>query len=311
MSRMDEILEAAVDPATKDFNYDVLRGDEMNSGSGADLTARLSELIMTFPMMADRRVVVIRNFDSIRKDRKKAVSGVIAKTPESTLVVVEGEKAKLSPKPKTGLLSETFKPVYENRLPGWLRDRFRARGKSVEDGVIGLLINNVGTVLRELDSEIGKIIIASQGEERITEEAAARVVGQFKRDTVYGLCNAVGLGNLELAAKILTNLIETEPNKETYFLSSIISHIAKLGEYNRLAGEGTPHSEAMKTVTHSPYLWKLNRYNEQAKHFSPGRAGRAMKFLCRTDSMIKKSSLDNRLFLEIALPFITPRSKTA
>ncbi len=283
----------------------------MNTGSTADLTGRLSEMVMTFPMMAARRVVVIRNFDSIRKDRRKAVAEIIAKTPDTTLVVVEGDDAKLSPKPKTGFLRESFKQVWENQLPGWIRERFRARGRSVEDGVIGLLINNVGIVLRELDSEIGKIIVASGSEERITEETATRVVGQFKRDTVYGLCNAVGLGDLELAAKILTNLVETESGKETFFLSSIISHIAKLGEYNRLVSERTPHTEAMKTVTHSPFIWKLNRYGEQAKNFSPQRVRRAMIFLCRTDSMIKKSSLENRLFLELALPFITPRRKTA
>ena len=216
------------------------------------MIGRLNGLVMTFPMMADRRVVVIRNFDSIRKDRKKAVCGVIAGTPETTLVVVEGDSAKLSPKPKSGLLSESFKPVYENRLPGWIRERFRARGRSVEDGVIGLLINNVGTMLRELDSEIGKMAVAAGDGERITEEVASRVVGQFKRDTVYGLCNAVGLGNLELAAKILANLLETEPGKETYFLSSMISHIAKLGEYNRLTGEGLPQAEAMKNGHRKP-----------------------------------------------------------
>ena len=30
--RLDEIVGAAVDEATKDFNYDIVRGEEMNTG---------------------------------------------------------------------------------------------------------------------------------------------------------------------------------------------------------------------------------------------------------------------------------------
>ncbi len=45
------LISAAVDPATKDFNLDMLRGAE------ADAQV-LDSMLQTLPMMAERRVVV-------------------------------------------------------------------------------------------------------------------------------------------------------------------------------------------------------------------------------------------------------------
>jgi DNA polymerase-3 subunit delta len=48
------LAAAAVDPATRDFNFEVRRGAELDAGT-------LASLVDTPPMMADRRMVVIRD----------------------------------------------------------------------------------------------------------------------------------------------------------------------------------------------------------------------------------------------------------
>ncbi len=60
LERLSEILGEVVDEATRDFNLDTIRPEDFAVG-------KLSELIMTFPMIASRRIIVLRDFDSIHK----------------------------------------------------------------------------------------------------------------------------------------------------------------------------------------------------------------------------------------------------
>lgn len=265
--RLKEILDAVIEPATRDFNCDIFTKESFTLEA-------LSDVIVTFPMMADRRVVVVRDFDSIHQETRKKAAAVIAETPETTLVVVEGEKAKLTPKPPAEhLLSESFKVIYENRLPAWIQKRFEKRGKSVRPAAVALLINNVGTILRELDSEIEKVSAATAEKDQVTEQDVSRFVGEFRHDSIWNLQNAVGRGDFDEALTVLTRLSDAEKNKESYYLSSLAGHIMKIAEYNNQRRAGLSHNEAMKVVTTSPFLWNLNRYGDQAKRYGTAKCG--------------------------------------
>src|SRR3954470_1072730 len=60
---LKRLIEASVDPATRDFNLETLRG--------ADLDAEtLGSMVSTPPMMAERRVVVVRDVSALKKDSR-------------------------------------------------------------------------------------------------------------------------------------------------------------------------------------------------------------------------------------------------
>ncbi|MCE5249013.1 DNA polymerase III subunit delta [bacterium] len=311
--RLSEILEATVDPATRDFNLDTVYPDQFTnnrSDPGKITVEGLSALIQTFPMMAERRVVVVRDFDQLHKEIQKKACEIIKNTPETTLVIVEGEKASLSPKPpKDFFLGESFKRIYENQLPSWIRQRFTRRGRKVTDDAIALIVNNVGDGLRELDGEIEKITIAAGESVMINGGAVELVVGELKRHTVYTLSNAVGLGDFSETLRILTSLMETEKNRETFYLGALMSHIMKIALFNGLVRSGAPTNEAMKTVTDSPFLWKLNKMDAQARNFGQREVRRALSVLGRTESLLKKSGIDNRLLMELMIPFVMPKAE--
>ena len=300
--RLAGILDAAVDKATRDFNLDVFAPETFKLES-------VSELIITFPMMAERRVIVIRDFDSIHPETRKKAAAVIKNTPDTTLVVIEGEKAALSPKPPAKYFkAETFKTIYENGLPSWIQGRFVKRGKKASPDAVALLMNNVGTILRELDSEIEKVIVASPGKDSITKEDVSKVVGEFRHDTVWNLCNAVGLGDFDSALGILTNLMDSEKNRETFYVSTLATHILKIAEYNSLRRKGVSHGEALKVATTIPFLWKLNKMDAQTRNFGEHEVRRALTLLTDAELMLKKYSVDKRLMAEILIPLVTRRS---
>ena len=301
LERLKEITDKVVDPATRDFNFDTLSAE----GFALD---KLAELVITFPMMAERRVILIRNYDKIHPETRKKAGKIIAATPDTTFVIIEGEKATLTPKPpKKYLLSESFRRIYENKLPTWVRERFVKRGKRASDRAIAHIINNVGDGLRELDGEVEKVTAAIGDVDVVDEKVVERVVGSFKRHTVWAFCNAVGMGDFRESVNILENLMELEKNRESWYLSSLFSHVVKIAEYNRLVKQGTPQNEAMKTVTESSFLWKLNKMDQQTRNINDRMARRILTVLGRTESTLKKSGLDNRLLMELMLPYVIPR----
>jgi len=61
-----QLIDAALDPAAADFNLDVRRASDLSSED-------LGVLIGTPPMMAERRVVVLRDVPWLRKDAQKVL----------------------------------------------------------------------------------------------------------------------------------------------------------------------------------------------------------------------------------------------
>ena len=57
-ARVRELVEAAVDPATRDFNLELRHGTAIDA-------EELDSLLSTPPMLAERRVVVVREVDKL------------------------------------------------------------------------------------------------------------------------------------------------------------------------------------------------------------------------------------------------------
>src|SRR5690606_575706 len=74
-------VDALVDPATRDFNLELRRG--------ADLDAQtLHSLLNTPPMMAERRVVVVRDVTALKKAAREALDRYLEKpSPEVVLLM--------------------------------------------------------------------------------------------------------------------------------------------------------------------------------------------------------------------------------
>ena len=61
---LHKISEVLVDPETKDFNYDMFYGGENDAASAVDIAT-------SFPMMADRRLVILRDIQHCSPKEKK------------------------------------------------------------------------------------------------------------------------------------------------------------------------------------------------------------------------------------------------
>ncbi|TAK50833.1 MAG: DNA polymerase III subunit delta, partial [Bacteroidetes bacterium] len=55
---LDSLIEHAVDPSTSSFNLDVFYGSEIDA-------RKIIEAASSYPMMAERRVVIVKEFDKV------------------------------------------------------------------------------------------------------------------------------------------------------------------------------------------------------------------------------------------------------
>lgn len=148
-----EIIDVAVDATTRDFNLDVCRGGDISAES-------LLSILSTPPMMAERRLVVVRDAHGLKKDARAALDRYLAAPAPDVvllLVVPAGQKADGSLMAATTAVD--FEPLSGDRVPRWITHHVTMLLKTtISPGAVDLLISAVGNDLPQLSAELDKIL---------------------------------------------------------------------------------------------------------------------------------------------------------
>src|SRR5690349_19066053 len=113
-ARTRDLVEAAVDPATRDFNLELCRGSELDAET-------LDALLGTPPMLADRRVVVIRDVDKLKKDARALLLRYLDHPARDTVLVLVAPAGAKADKPLSDRTAAVeFAPLTGDRLPKWV-----------------------------------------------------------------------------------------------------------------------------------------------------------------------------------------------
>ncbi len=167
-----ELVAAHLDPATGDFNFDSLRGSDVG-------VERLASILATPPMMAEYRVVVLRETEALAASAKARDLLVgVAKSPPPGLAFIllctvpDGSKAKLYSALASNARAFQFHAVTPNDVPGWLVDRAReVLGVEMDPDAARALGTAVGTDLGVLSQELDKLALFVGEGETITSRA--------------------------------------------------------------------------------------------------------------------------------------------
>jgi DNA polymerase-3 subunit delta len=129
---MDELqqvlIEHALAPHERDFNLDLVYGAE------AEAQAVLA-LCSAFPMMAERRVVVVRGFEQLKENRMFTAYAE-APNPSAVVLLLCTGKPHMATHPYRALKKHAawgeFKKLYDNQMPGWIQRRVQTLGYEIE-----------------------------------------------------------------------------------------------------------------------------------------------------------------------------------
>jgi DNA polymerase III subunit delta len=192
-----QLVDAAVEPAMRDFNMEVLRAQEVDAKS---LDAALSAL----PMMADRRIVVIRDAGALKKDARKVLDRYLEKpSPDILVIIVETSGGKTDKELAKNSTPLEFEHLSADRIPRWISHyastQFDAK---ISAEAADLLQIAVGTDLHQLVSELDKLASFANGRE-ITEDDVGAVVGVRRGETMADFLDQVARRDVSKALELL------------------------------------------------------------------------------------------------------------
>jgi DNA polymerase III, delta subunit len=199
---MRRLVDAAVDPATRDFNFETFRG--------ADLDAEtLGSIVSTPPMMAERRVVIIRDVGSLKKAAREMLDKYLkAPAPDLLLLLVSPAGAKSDKALATRTTAIEFRPLSGARIPKWIAYYVEHDLHStITDGAITLLQEAAGIELAQLKVELDKLASFTAGGP-IDEAAVSEVVGVRAGQTMGDLLDAVARRDARAALAMLPAVLQ-------------------------------------------------------------------------------------------------------
>jgi DNA polymerase-3 subunit delta len=187
---LTHLLAAAVDPATRDFNTEVRRATEID-------TADLDALLSTPPMMAERRVVVIRDVTALKKDARTVLDRYLAHPAADTvLVLVTAAGSKADKALADHATAVDIAPLSGERLGDWISRRAESLGVTITPEASALLQAAVGADAGQLAAELDKLAsyVAGSGssdEATIDDSAVSDIVGVRRGETLGDLLDRV------------------------------------------------------------------------------------------------------------------------
>jgi DNA polymerase-3 subunit delta len=227
------LVGAAVDPATRDFNYEARRGSEISGET-------LGSILGTPPMLAERRVVVVRDAGSLKKDAKTAVEEYLRR-PSLDVVLVLVQPSGEKPDPKFGPATLVlFEPISGPQLSRWIAMRAEHQGTKITAGAAELLQSSIGNDLPQLNIEIEKLATYTSGAE-IDEAAVGAIVGVRREESLSALLDAVGSRDAAAALRILPGLLEQPKSSGVFIVMALGMQVLGTGFARaRLAGRVPP-----------------------------------------------------------------------
>jgi DNA polymerase-3 subunit delta len=231
-----DLIASAVDPATRDFNLDIRAASELDAET-------LGSLLGTPPMMADRRVVVLRDVQEIKKDARGTLERYLAQpAPDVVLVMVApaGETKKGEEALRARSFPVEFAPLDDDRLPKWISHHAsEEHGATITPEACVMLQGAVGNDLPSLVAEIDKLASYASGK-TIDESAVAAIVGVRRGETLADLLDCVARRDAAGALSILPHVMEQPKMGGVPVVMALTAQMLALGYGAALrAGRGT------------------------------------------------------------------------
>jgi len=194
------LIDRATDPGTRDFNLEVRRAAETDAGA-------LGLALDSLPMMAERRVVVVRDVNTFKKDARAVLAKYLARPAADTvLVLVTASGAK----PDAALIEAAtaieFRPLTEADLVKWVAHHASTLGLKIDERAAELLCSATGNDLALLSSEIEKLRSYTNGAP-VDEAAIGAIVGVRQGETLGDLLDLVAQRNSVNAIALLERVL--------------------------------------------------------------------------------------------------------
>ena len=302
------LLDAALDPASREFNFEQRAATDLDPES-------LHTLLQTLPMFGGRRVVFLRAVEALRKKprvREALLTELARPNPDAVVVlfetgqeVVEGGRKR---EPDAELIRLTQAVVAERLAPDeaveWLRRRAQQAGVRFAEGAAEHLAFAVDYELGTLRTELEKFS-ALGGETAMTVERVGDLIGIHQGETAADWRNAVLEDDITRALALLGPVLEQSGITGVKLVSILGMGLAglalaraRLDQGDRVQSLASGLIQTLRTIR----LFGLGNWNEEtarwarcAPHWPRARIRRAFRAALAADRALKGTRISDEL----------------
>ncbi|HEX6372989.1 MAG TPA: DNA polymerase III subunit delta [Longimicrobium sp.] len=284
------VVAAYVDPATRDFNFDQLRGGDVTADD-------LASIVATPPMMAEHRVVVVRDAQGLSVKAREVVEAVAKSTDPGLILVISavipgGSKARFYDELKKHAVSVEYGQLSQDDAPGWVMETAREElGVEVDPEAARALVGGIGVDLGTLGSELRKLAAYAQDRKRVTLDDVRAVGGIIPRQDRWAWFDMISERRFREALETLPVLLESGEN-------GVGLVIGMGGQLLKVALVCAGGQQALERELKPFQKWMARRIVPVARKWTLPEVDQALAELLRTDRLLKSASLNDRQALE-------------
>ena len=279
---------AVLGEGPSDFNFDRLDGDRVSPGA-------LSDSVNALPVMAARRLVVLREPEARRGAAGAALSNALAELlpaltaqNETVLVVVAAKVDKRHKWVKAfrapAALVACEPPRDLRAAAAFARAEAKRRGIALGGDAAEALAQATGTQLLLLRNEIEKASLLAGPGETVTRAHVMLGVSSVAEEPIWDLTDAVGQGRTADALGVLRKLLDAGAPPPV-LLASLATHFRKL--LRAKSGDVAGH----------PFV--VRKLKAQSERYRPQRLRACLGFIHDLDEILKgRGGLPGELSLE-------------
>lgn len=318
-----DLLAAAIDPATRDFNCEIRRGGELDAET-------LGSLLATPPMLAERRAVVVRDVGALKKAARAQLDAYLKRPASDTLLLlVSPAGAKPDAALTTRAESLDFAPLPPDRVRKWIAHHASTTlGVSITDDATQLMQDAVGNDLQTLAGELDKCasyaLGAHEGDTRATIDADAvtAVVGVRRGETVADLLDAVARHDAAAAVPLVAHVLSQSKVTAVGIVMNLSAQTFALayGRSRRDAGVPTSRLPAeyfafLKEaggVPGRPWGEAASAWTKVTDQWSADACRKALTLLLEADAALKETTVSNpeQTLMSLVLALCATKTRT-
>ncbi len=217
----DILLEHALAPHERDFNLDIVYGPDADA-------QHVLALCASYPVMSERRVVIVRDFDKL-KDNRLFKEYAERPNPAAVVVLACGSKPDRSRHPYRALRARAVamesKPLYSNQAPAWIKRRAKKQGYEITQEAAQMLVDYTGTDLGGVVREMEKLGTYIGERKTVSADDIVRASGHSRGFNVFELQKAIGERRSEDAFRIMERMLQRASNErgEAIMIVSVLN----------------------------------------------------------------------------------------
>ena len=282
---LEAVTVTLLPPHARAFDYDV---HTAKAGGSEEILC----LAKAIPVVADRRLVVVKGADALSRKDWEVLTHYLMKPLSSTCLIF------IMDDPPPGVSPEV--PVYfsaeePSDIKSFLMTEIKTQGKKMSPGAVTLLMDAPWGSLQELKQEVEKLAVYVGDKQTIDEDDVGLLCSAREESGAFALTDSLGDRDGRRALRIVGELLD-RGDKEIGILAMLSGHFRRLTITQNVLNRGGGFQEVREAL--GGKFYPFQKFAGQSRRFTSEELLGLFERFLESDKGFKGGRIPSRIVLE-------------